>query len=178
MRSFLISLVFVVLAAPALAVDGVLEINQTCALETGCFAGDSAGFPVEVIVSGSYRLTGNLIAPSTSTTMIVINSENVTVRGMGSRGIDFLTGQDIRVSDVRVISNGLRQQYAQRECRRHGCRDVAQSDQRQRLQRDDDLPVTRRALVIAVGRRARFFSVASSIVSVSSRDSPCYRLKE
>ena len=30
----------------ASASDGVLEINQTCATQTGCFPGDSAGFPV------------------------------------------------------------------------------------------------------------------------------------
>ena len=34
------------LLAPAVsASDGVLEINQTCALTTGCFDGDSPGFP-------------------------------------------------------------------------------------------------------------------------------------
>ncbi len=35
----------------AWAVDGVLEINQACAVNTGCFAGDTAGFPV-IIASG------------------------------------------------------------------------------------------------------------------------------
>jgi hypothetical protein len=35
----LLTLLFLTLATPALAVDGVLEINQTCAVETGCFAG-------------------------------------------------------------------------------------------------------------------------------------------
>jgi len=33
---------------PALASGGVLEINQSCAVNTGCFTGDSAGFPVEI----------------------------------------------------------------------------------------------------------------------------------
>ena len=32
------------LAAHALASDGVLEINQTCATTSGCFAGDGPGF--------------------------------------------------------------------------------------------------------------------------------------
>ncbi len=33
------------MAAPAEAVDGVFEINQTCAENTGCFTGDESGFP-------------------------------------------------------------------------------------------------------------------------------------
>ncbi len=45
---------------PAAAVDGVREINQTCAVETGCFLGDAAGYPVTITRAGSYRLTGNL----------------------------------------------------------------------------------------------------------------------
>ncbi|MBW2496898.1 MAG: right-handed parallel beta-helix repeat-containing protein [Deltaproteobacteria bacterium] len=54
------ALLMFLLAAPALAVDGVLEINQTCAVETGCFPGDAPGFPVSVTQPGSYRLTGSL----------------------------------------------------------------------------------------------------------------------
>jgi hypothetical protein len=62
MRSILAFLLFLALAGPALAVDGVLEINQTCAVSTaGCFAGDGGGFPVTIGAQGSYRLTSNLI---------------------------------------------------------------------------------------------------------------------
>ena len=43
----------------ALAPDGQLEINDACAL-AGCFAGDTAGYPVAITTPGSYRLTGNL----------------------------------------------------------------------------------------------------------------------
>jgi hypothetical protein len=42
------------------ASDGLLEINQACAVNTGCFTGDSPGFPVTITQPGSYRLTGNL----------------------------------------------------------------------------------------------------------------------
>lgn len=62
MRLMLTLLLLFALAMPALAVDGVLEINQACAVQTGCFAGDTAGFPVTITASGSYRLTGNLAA--------------------------------------------------------------------------------------------------------------------
>ena len=48
MRLERLTVLLLTVAAPALAVDGVLEVNQTCAVETGCFAGDTAGFPVTV----------------------------------------------------------------------------------------------------------------------------------
>ncbi len=45
------------LATSAYASDGVLEINQACAVNTGCFPGDDPGFPVTVVQPGSYSLT-------------------------------------------------------------------------------------------------------------------------
>ena len=48
------------MANNAVASDGELEINQTCATQTGCFPGDTAGFPVTITSAGSYRLTSNL----------------------------------------------------------------------------------------------------------------------
>ena len=48
------------LAGPALAVDGVVEINHTRALAGGITAGDAPGYPVTIDEPGSYRLTGNL----------------------------------------------------------------------------------------------------------------------
>lgn len=41
---------------------GALEINQDCAL-AGCFAGDSAGYPITISQPGSYVLTSDLAAP-------------------------------------------------------------------------------------------------------------------
>jgi hypothetical protein len=52
------------LPAPALAVDGVREINQDCAVSTGCVAGDTGGFPVSIGAAGSYRLTSDLAVPA------------------------------------------------------------------------------------------------------------------
>ena len=48
MRLFLLPLLTLVLALPVLAVDGVLEINHTCAVQTGCFSGDTPGYPVTI----------------------------------------------------------------------------------------------------------------------------------
>lgn len=70
------------LAAPAAAVDGVLEINQASVKAAG-------GFPFVISQTGSYRLTGNLdvtdvtarppgMAPE-NTTAIRVQADNVTI---------------------------------------------------------------------------------------------------
>ncbi len=72
--------------APGYAVDGVLEINQTCAVQTGCFSGDDPGFPVTIVTPGSYRLTGNLTVPDENTGAIVVQASRSTV-DLGGFGI-------------------------------------------------------------------------------------------
>ncbi len=54
------------LPGSAMAVDGVREINQACAL-AGCFPGDFPGFPVTINLSGSFRLTSDLDVRGVST---------------------------------------------------------------------------------------------------------------
>lgn len=71
--------IVVALAAPAHAVDGVIEINQARALAGGVTAGDEPGFPVTISQPGSYRLTGSLTVPDANTTAIVITESFVTV---------------------------------------------------------------------------------------------------
>jgi hypothetical protein len=54
-------------ASRALASDGVLEINHSCATAAGgCFPGDTAGYPVQITQPGSYRLTSNLAVPAST----------------------------------------------------------------------------------------------------------------
>ena len=60
----------------ALAVDGVIEINQTKALAGDVTPGDAAGFPVTITLPGSYRLTGNLVV--SQGTAILISVDDVT----------------------------------------------------------------------------------------------------
>lgn len=60
-------------AGAALAADGALEINQAC-VATGCFPGDTPGFPVQAPANGSYRLTSNLTLPDANTTGISLGS--------------------------------------------------------------------------------------------------------
>jgi Right handed beta helix region len=81
MRLCMLSVLSLTLIAPAFATDGVLEINQTCAVETGCFAGDSAGFPVTITGSAgsSYRLTSDLDLLGAGTIGILISTSYVSV---------------------------------------------------------------------------------------------------
>jgi len=67
------------LAAPAIAVDGVVEINQTCALQTGCVPGDTPGFPITLGATGSYRLTSNLTGLGANTDGFVLNNSRITI---------------------------------------------------------------------------------------------------
>jgi len=55
---------------PAAAADGRIEINQVCAVHTGCGPLDAPGFPV-AIGSGSHVLTGNLLVAGASSAIIV-----------------------------------------------------------------------------------------------------------
>lgn len=64
----------------AAAGDGVIEINQTCAVQTGCFAGDTVGFPVTIDQPGSYRLSSDLIAGAAAVVGVIdIQSDFVTL---------------------------------------------------------------------------------------------------
>lgn len=72
-------------ASPASAVDGVVEINQTCAIGTGCLAGDPAGFPVRIEAAGSYRLTSDLdlsgepVPQDATAIQILLSAEGTTL---------------------------------------------------------------------------------------------------
>jgi hypothetical protein len=82
MRTYLSSLVALLLLAlsgPAITTDGVAEINHTCAAQTGCFSGDTAGYPVTIGEPASYRLTSNLIVPDENTTGIMTNTPSVSI---------------------------------------------------------------------------------------------------
>lgn len=67
-------------AAPVIATDGRLEINQVCAAGPGCFNGDAPGFPVTVTTPGSYVLTGNLSQSAPDVPVIDLGTtDNVSV---------------------------------------------------------------------------------------------------
>jgi hypothetical protein len=78
-KARLYSIVFAAAACaiPALAVDGVTLINQSTVLATG-------GFPYKIAQSGSYRLAGNLVAPSgQQAILIAANNVVLDLNGFG-----------------------------------------------------------------------------------------------
>ena len=76
--AILIGALALLLAVTAGADDGVREINQACAVNTGCFAGDAAGFPVQITGTGSYLLTGDLDA-GVDQQAVTVSAGNVTL---------------------------------------------------------------------------------------------------
>ena len=72
---------FVFFPLAASATDGVLEINQICAAQTGCFPGDTAGFPVTIDGSagGSYRLTSDLVLADANTDGLLVTTSNIGI---------------------------------------------------------------------------------------------------
>lgn len=94
MRNLLVFLLLVALFPPAsaFAAEGVLEINQTCAVETGCFPGDAAGYPVEITSSGSYRLTSDLTGIAANIDGILLSSARITIDLNGFSLVGFALG--------------------------------------------------------------------------------------
>jgi hypothetical protein len=80
-------LLSLVLATPALAGDGRIEINQSCA-EAGCFAGDTEGFPVTISSPGSYVLTSDLVVLTADASGIFVQTGGATLdlNGFSVRG--------------------------------------------------------------------------------------------
>jgi len=63
---------FVALSASAFAVDGVTLINQATIATSG-------GFPYTISQTGSYKLSGNIVVPSSAFNAIKITAANVTL---------------------------------------------------------------------------------------------------
>lgn len=77
----------------------VVEIDQDCALLTGCSTGtDSAGFPVTITEPGSYRLASNLATADEDDSLIFIQSSNVTLDLNGFALLGPVTCSDTPVS--------------------------------------------------------------------------------
>ena len=81
LRAFGPMLILLSLAAVAHAGDGVVELNQSCAAGSGCFTGDTNGFPVTITgeAGRSYRLTGDLILPDQTFTAIVVSGNDIEI---------------------------------------------------------------------------------------------------
>jgi hypothetical protein len=93
-------------ASSSYGADGVLEINQACATVTGCFPGDTAGFPVTVNGAGSYALTSNLSvsAPGVSGIVIAATDVSLDLGGFAIAGPGSCTGSGSGLSCTAVGS--------------------------------------------------------------------------
>jgi len=102
---------------PVFASDGVLEINQACALNGGCFSGDNSGFPVAINQGGSYRLTSDLTVDTTTGAIWILTSDvtldlnGFTIRSSTSQGnglnLNSATNVEIRGGTIRGFSYGV-----------------------------------------------------------------------
>jgi hypothetical protein len=109
-RWTVVALLMILFASDARAGDGVLEINQTCAVQTGCFAGDTAGFPVTISSSGSYRLTGNLTVPNENTHGLVVGGASgvsIDLAGFEIRGPVTCSGVPVVCSPATGSGSGI-----------------------------------------------------------------------
>ncbi len=120
-RRFLALTLAVLFAGPALAVDGVIEINQASA-EAGVAPGDAPGLPVTLTLRGGYRLTGDLAVP-TDTTGIVTQNDQLhidrngfsIVGGGGTSGVVSECIASFNASDGIVVNGGVVSQSHARE---------------------------------------------------------------
>lgn len=65
----------------AFAAQGLVEINQICASQSGCFSGDTVGYPVTIdgTAGRSYILTSDLIVPNENTDGILIDTPDISI---------------------------------------------------------------------------------------------------
>ncbi len=96
-------------APPSHAVDGVYEISSAC-VSFGCVPGDSAGLPVTISQSGSFRLTSNLTTVNANTTLIEVTTNNVSIdlNGFSLLGpVACTTGNSVTCSPSTGTGTGI-----------------------------------------------------------------------
>jgi hypothetical protein len=102
------------LPSTALAVDGVILIDQNRAIAGNVTPGDLPGFPVTISQPGSYRLAGNLTVSDANTTAIEITADNVTLdlNGFTISGITHcgLSGANVLSCAPTGSGNGIKSQ--------------------------------------------------------------------
>ena len=110
-----VAFIFLSIAGSALAVDGVIEINQAKAIAGQVTPGDSPGYPVSLSQAGSYKLTSDLIVP-TGTNGILLGAHDIyfDLNGFAIRGpascapISCPTGTAAGISAPDFFSGGAR----------------------------------------------------------------------
>lgn len=75
----LVGVLVAITAGAAQASDGRIEINQACAVQTGCLSGDSPGFPVSLSSEKSYVLTSSLTVAADGVSAITVTGSDVSI---------------------------------------------------------------------------------------------------
>lgn len=109
-RSLSLGLLLLGSGGPALAGEGRLELNHDCAL-AGCFAGDTAGYPITITASGSYVLASDLVV-TTGAVGINIRADQAKVvdldlNGFALRGGGSCTGTPVTSCSGALGTRGL-----------------------------------------------------------------------
>lgn len=88
------------------------EIDQDCAVNTGCFDGDLATFPVTISEPGYYRLVGNLETADPDQTIISIdvNSVLLDLNGFRIKGPASCSGEPLSCSSTG-LGRGVRSNF-------------------------------------------------------------------
>lgn len=74
-------------SSAAMAVDGVVLIDQNKALAGAVTPGDAPGFPITISQPGSYRLSSNLVLPAGATAIsIAVNNVTIDLNGFSIIG--------------------------------------------------------------------------------------------
>ena len=95
------------LTRPALAVDGVIEINQARAAAGNVTPGDGPNFPVVISQPGSYRLTSNLTVPAgkdgidVTTGFVTIDLNGFVIQGDSTTVTDGISIQNATNVEVK-----------------------------------------------------------------------------
>lgn len=66
--------------------EGAVEINQTCALLTGCAPGDAPNYPVTPTAGGSFVLTSNLVVTSSNDGVVLPANSTLDLNGYSIEG--------------------------------------------------------------------------------------------
>ena len=97
-------------AQPSYAVDGVVLIDEAAVLAGGVTPGDGPGFPVQITVPGSYRLSSDLAPPAGNAFLIESNDVTLDLNGftLQGAGIAFTDGIGTWGTNVEIRNGTVR----------------------------------------------------------------------
>jgi hypothetical protein len=146
------------LAAPALAVDGVALIDHANALAGNVTPGDAPGYPATISLPGSYRLSGNL-NPTADVNGIDVITPDVTIDLNGFR----MDGSGLAAIGINgtqrylTVRNGTIMKFAQDGINAYGAALIV-----------EDMRISENSYGVSVGGDpARFARIVNSTIALN-----------